>query len=107
MALNHAGFPNTTTFHTVNRQCSSSLQAVAHLANAIRAGEIEVGLAGGVESMSRNYRATKGVPQDVSPRLRGSEVESARDCLMPMYVSIVRMYVLLGISADDVWQGNY
>merc|ERR1719329_1752498 len=36
----------------VNRQCSSGLQAVANIAQAIKAGSIDIGLAGGVESMS-------------------------------------------------------
>jgi acetyl-CoA acyltransferase 1 len=84
MTLNHVGFPNTTTFHTLNRQCSSSLQAINHLANAIMVGQFDVGLAGGVESMSRNYKATRGIPQDLSPRLMRSGVQSARDCVMPM-----------------------
>lgn len=83
MALNHAGFPNSTTFHTVNRQCSSSLQAITHLSHAIMVGQIDVALAGGAESMSRNY-GSRGVPQDVSPHLRNSPVKDARDCLMPM-----------------------
>lgn len=83
MALNHAGFPNSTTFHTVNRQCSSSLQAITHLSHAIMVGQIDVALAGGVESMSRNY-TTKGIPVDVSPRLKNSTVKDATDCLMPM-----------------------
>jgi acetyl-CoA acyltransferase 1 len=84
MTLNHVGFPDSTTFHTVNRQCSSSLQAINHLANAIAVGQLDVGLAGGVESMSRNYLATRGIPQDLSPRLKESGVQSARDCIMPM-----------------------
>jgi acetyl-CoA acyltransferase 1 len=83
MALNHYGFPNSTTFHTVNRQCSSSPQAITHLVHAIMAGQIDVALGGGVESMSRNY-GSKGVPQDVSPHLRNSPVKDARNCLMPM-----------------------
>ena len=83
MALNHAGFPSTTTFHTVNRQCSSSLQAITHISHAIMVGQIDVGMAGGVESMSRNY-GSRGVPQDVSPNLRNSHVRDAKDCLMPM-----------------------
>ena len=83
MALNDAGFPNSTTFHTINRQCSSSLQAITHTAHAIMVGQIDVGLGGGVESMSRNY-GSRGVPQDVSLRLRNSSVKDARDCLMPM-----------------------
>jgi len=83
MALNHAGFPSTTTFHTVNRQCSSSLQAITHISHAIMVGQIDVGMAGGAESMSRNY-GSRGVPQDVSPNLRNSHVKDAKDCLMPM-----------------------
>jgi acetyl-CoA acyltransferase 1 len=86
MALNHAGFPNTTTFHTVNRQCSSSLQAITHISHSILVGQIDVGLAGGVESMSRNY-GSRGVPTDVSPALLGSQVKDARDCLMPMGIT--------------------
>lgn len=82
-ALNAAGFPNSTTFHTMNRQCSSSLQALTHIAHSILVGQIDVGLAGGTESMTRNY-ATKGIPVDVSPLLKESSVKDARDCLLPM-----------------------
>jgi len=83
MALNHAGFPNSTTFHTVNRQCSSSLQALTHVANSILVGQIDVGLAGGVESMTRNY-ATRAIPVDVSPSLKDSPIKDAKDCILPM-----------------------
>ncbi|OJJ39535.1 hypothetical protein ASPWEDRAFT_104062 [Aspergillus wentii DTO 134E9] len=83
MALNAAGFPNSTTFHTINRQCSSSLQAITHIAHSILVGQIDVGLAGGVESMTRNY-ATRGIPVDASPVLKGSSVKDARDCIEPM-----------------------
>lgn len=100
MTLNHAGFPNTTTFHTVNRQCSSSLQAITHLSHAIMVGQIEVGLAGGVESMSRNYKATRGIPQDLSPRLRESEVEHAKDCIMPMGITSENVAERFGISRE-------
>ncbi|KAJ4255881.1 hypothetical protein NW757_004504 [Fusarium falciforme] len=86
MALLNAGFPVTTTFHTVNRQCSSSLQAVTHLAHSIWAGQIDVAMAGGVESMSKNYQ-TRGVPADVGPSLRGTAIKSAADCLMPMGIT--------------------
>lgn len=86
MALNAAGFPNSTTFHTVNRQCSSSLQAITHISHSIMVGQIDVGLAGGVESMSRNY-STRGIPVDVSPLLKESPVKDARDCIMPMLMT--------------------
>ena len=48
-----AGFPTTVTGVTVNRLCGSSLEAVIQGSRAIEAGDAEVILAGGVESMSR------------------------------------------------------
>ncbi|KAB8192475.1 acetyl-CoA C-acyltransferase [Lysobacter maris] len=47
-----AGLPNTVAAQTVNRFCSSGLQAVALAANEIRLGNAELMLAGGTESMS-------------------------------------------------------
>jgi len=52
IALLLAGLPNTVPGLTVNRFCSSGLQAVALAADRIRLGEAEVMLAAGVESMS-------------------------------------------------------
>jgi len=49
-----AGLPQEVPVMTLNRQCSSGLQAVAQVANAIKSGQYEIGLAGGVESMSLN-----------------------------------------------------
>lgn len=53
MALLLAGLPVTVGGVTVNRLCASGLAAVNFAARAIRAGEGEVFIAGGVESMSR------------------------------------------------------
>ena len=52
IALLLAGLPNTVPGMTVNRFCSSGLQAVALAADRIRLGEAEVMVAAGVESMS-------------------------------------------------------
>src|SRR3954465_14733901 len=49
-----AGFPDSVPAMTVNRFCASSLSGAASIAHAIRSGELSVGLAGGVESMSRS-----------------------------------------------------
>jgi acetyl-CoA acetyltransferase family protein len=49
-----AGFPDSVPAATVNRFCASSLTCVIQIAHAIHAGELGVGLAGGVESMSRS-----------------------------------------------------
>src|SRR6478735_2091491 len=47
-----AGIPETTAAQTINRFCSSGLQAVALAADRIRLGDADLMLAGGVESMS-------------------------------------------------------
>jgi len=47
-----AGLPDTTSAMTINRYCSSGLQAAAIVADRIAVGAIDVGLAGGLESMS-------------------------------------------------------
>ena len=53
MAALLAGLPDEVPGYTVNRLCASSLQAVASAAQQIRAGEADVVVAGGVESMTR------------------------------------------------------
>jgi acetyl-CoA acetyltransferase family protein len=49
-----AGFPDSVPAATVNRFCASSLTCAIQIAHAIRSGELSVGLAAGVESMSRS-----------------------------------------------------
>jgi acetyl-CoA acetyltransferase family protein len=49
-----AGFPDHVPAYTVNRFCASSLTATIGIAHAIQAGEISLGVASGVESMSRS-----------------------------------------------------
>jgi len=53
MALLLAGIPMEVPGATVNRLCGSGMEALGSLARAIRAGEMQIGIAGGVESMSR------------------------------------------------------
>src|SRR6478735_5041796 len=53
MALLLAGLPDTIPGVTVNRLCASGLNAVGAAAQAIRSGEMEFAIAGGVESMTR------------------------------------------------------
>ncbi len=66
-----AGFPIEVPGTTIDRQCGSSQQAVHFAAQAILAGDMDIVIAGGVESMSRvpmgsNYRDAK----PFSPQLR-------------------------------------
>src|ERR1700693_3137899 len=53
MALLLAGLPKEVPGSTVNRLCGSSMDAIAIAARAIKSGEVELVIAGGVESMSR------------------------------------------------------
>src|SRR5260221_11431832 len=53
MELLLAGVPETVPGQTLNRLCASGLDAVGAAGRAIRAGEIDFAIAGGVESMTR------------------------------------------------------
>ena len=53
MATLLAGLPDTLPGYTVNRLCASGMTAVSNASQAIRAGDAELILAGGVESMTR------------------------------------------------------
>jgi 3-oxoadipyl-CoA thiolase len=64
MAALLAGLPASVPGYTVNRLCASGLQAVVAAAQAIRCGEADVVVAGGVESMTRSpwVMAKPGTP---------------------------------------------
>jgi acetyl-CoA acetyltransferase family protein len=53
MAVLLSGLPETTPGYTVNRLCASGLTAIASAAQAVKAGEADLVVAGGVESMTR------------------------------------------------------
>lgn len=82
MAAFYAGFPETVPVRTVNRQCSSGLQAVADVAAAIRAGFYDIGIGAGLESMTTNPMAWDG---SVNPRVK--TMAEAQNCLLPMGIT--------------------
>jgi acetyl-CoA acyltransferase len=67
MAPMVAGWPETVCGTTVDRQCGSSLQAAFNAATAVSAGQLDVVVAAGVESMSRVPMGSNG--GDLSDRL--------------------------------------
>ena len=105
-------FPDTVSIASLNRQCSSGLQAVANVAAAIKAGFIDIGIGAGVESMTKarapapihkrsqtwaagliraapaaskqNYGA-RSQPEEISQDVLSNE--SAADCLLPMGIT--------------------
>lgn len=90
-----SGFPETVPVYTVNRQCSSGLQALLNVAGAIRSGSIDLGLACGVESMSLR---SIGEPGDLSSRL--TDNDKARDCIIPMGITSENVAERFGISRE-------
>jgi acetyl-CoA acyltransferase 1 len=102
MAQLASGIPETTPLHAVNRQCSSGLQAVANIANAIATGQIEIGIGAGVESMSTH--PMKGMkPPEVDWKMM-QQHQSAMDCLTPMGITsenVVKEYGLERRKLDE------
>ena len=101
MAALLAGFPVEVPGQTVNRLCGSGLQAIASAAQAIRAGEGERFLAGGVESMSRSPWVIRK-PEEGFPR---SAPETADSTLGWRFVNArmpAEWTIPLGETAEEV-----
>ncbi|KAG8717714.1 hypothetical protein FRC08_006855 [Ceratobasidium sp. 394] len=92
-----AGIPQTTPVQVINRFCSSGLMAVTTIANQIRVGQIEVGLAVGVESMTCN-------PDQGSPPLSEDIMAhvTAKDCVQPMGWTSENVAQDFNISREDM-----
>jgi len=95
MAAFVAGFPETVPVHTVNRQCSSGLQAVAHVAASIKAGYYDVGIGSGVELMSQGRFKWDG---SLNPKAQ--ENDKARACLVPMGITSENVASQFGVSRE-------
>lgn len=100
MAQLHAGYRDTTPLHTINRACSSGLAAVTSIANMITAGQIDVGVGAGMESMTRNY-GSKAIPTQLWEELKQSSVQDAQDCIMPMGLTSENVAKRYGVSRED------
>jgi len=92
-----AGFPETTSIATTNRQCSSGLQAVANIVGAIKLGTINIGIAAGLESMS--FTAMEGSLGDLGDNALQNEL--ARDCLLPMGITSENVSERYGITREE------
>eukprot|EP00197_Chlamydomonas_leiostraca_P010486 CAMPEP_0202865076 /NCGR_PEP_ID=MMETSP1391-20130828/5205_1 /ASSEMBLY_ACC=CAM_ASM_000867 /TAXON_ID=1034604 /ORGANISM="Chlamydomonas leiostraca, Strain SAG 11-49" /LENGTH=455 /DNA_ID=CAMNT_0049544871 /DNA_START=106 /DNA_END=1473 /DNA_ORIENTATION=+ len=88
-----AGIPEEVPCRTVNRQCSSGLQAIADVAAAIKAGYYTIGLAGGVETMSSNPMAWEG---GINARI--GEFPKAQGCMLPMGVTSENVAAKFGLT---------
>lgn len=90
------GLPADIPLCVVNRQCSSGLQTVANIASLIKAGVIDVGIAGGVESMSLFPMGEGMDPNKFSAD--AMDCDSAVACLMPMGLTSENVAMKYGVT---------
>ncbi|CAA0815261.1 3-ketoacyl-CoA thiolase 2- peroxisomal [Striga hermonthica] len=96
MAAYYAGFPDSVPIRTVNRQCSSGLQAVADVAAFIKAGYYDIGIGAGLESMTVD---NMGQIKMVNPKVES--FAKARDCLLPMGVTSENVAERYGVTREE------
>ncbi len=90
-----AGMPDTTPAMTINRFCSSGLQATSIIADRIAVGGIDVGVAGGLESMSMIPMGGNKV--SLNPRV----VEEFPDAYIPMGNTAENVARMFNVSRGD------
>ncbi len=83
-----AGLPETVPGTTVNRFCSSSLQAIRMAYHAIKAGEGDTYVAAGVESISRVDQLSGGI-EALNPKFLGGD-------------AVWQVYLPMGLTAENV-----
>jgi acetyl-CoA C-acetyltransferase len=91
---------------TVNRYCSSSLQAIRMASHAIKAGEGDVFVAAGVEAVSRysNGFADSGPhnPEFAAAEARTAELTNGADAWEPLAGNLPDIYIAMGQTAENV-----
>nr|WP_295465756.1 acetyl-CoA C-acyltransferase [Mesorhizobium sp.] len=93
-ALLSAGLPVTASGTTIDRQCSSGLQSMSLLANAIRNDGVKVGIAGGLESISLVQNDHRNTFKLIDPSLS----PPVSDVYMPMIDTAENVAKRYGIS---------
>jgi len=103
MAQLRAGYPVEVPIQAVNRQCSSGLQAVTDVANAIKAGMIDAGIGAGVESMTNGGGVSKGSKMEIPPINISESVDNdlAASCLVPMGITAENVATRYGVTREE------
>jgi acetyl-CoA acyltransferase 1 len=104
MAMFLAGFPESVPITTCNRQCSSGLQAVAHVAANIKSGNYEIGIGAGLESMSQHPMGAEALG-DINEKVFNNELGSA--CLNTMGQTSENVAEKYGVSRQKQDQMAY
>ncbi|KAL7126798.1 hypothetical protein ABFS83_14G210500 [Erythranthe nasuta] len=99
MAALYAGFPDKVPIRTVNRQCSSGLQAVADVAAFIKAGYYDIGIAAGLESMTADFATSANTIEKINPKVEA--FPQARDCLLPMGATSENVAERYGVTREE------
>jgi len=98
LAQFYSGIPEETAVYTTNRQCASGLQAVMNVAGNIKNGAYKIGLAAGVENMTKQY-GKAGSDYELNPR--AGEQQVTMDVLLPMGVTSENVAERYGITRKD------
>lgn len=94
----YSGIPYTVPASSVNRQCASGLQAFMNIAGGIKNKAYPIGLAGGVEMMTKNPMGSREFP-DINPKIM--DYEDARNCLIPMGITSENVAERYGITREQ------
>uniref|UniRef100_A0A7S3CWW3 acetyl-CoA C-acyltransferase n=1 Tax=Palpitomonas bilix TaxID=652834 RepID=A0A7S3CWW3_9EUKA len=105
MAALSAGIPERVPLATVNRQCSSGIQAIANAAASLKAGYAEVAIGAGFESMS-HFDMMGSVNMDAIGE-KAMENDAARDCLTPMGMTSENVAEEFGVSRREQDRAAY
>jgi acetyl-CoA acyltransferase len=97
MSLLLAGLPPEVPGATLNRLCGSGMDAVGSAARAIKSGEVQLMLAGGVESMSRAPFVMPKADSGLQPHERGLRHHHRLALRQPAHEGVVRR----GLDARD------
>lgn len=78
-----SGMPDTVPVYSTNRQCASGLQAFMNVAGSLKTGQCDIGIAAGVESLSKHAMGDGGWV--FNPKL--NDFQQAQDSLIPMGIT--------------------
>ncbi len=98
LVAQRAGLSDDVTGQTVNRFCSSGLQAIATAANAIMAGQMDIVVAGGVERMTG---------MNMNPNMANTDaklIEMKPDTYIPMGMTAENVAAKYGITREEMDQ---
>ena len=96
LIVQRAGLPDCVCAQTINRFCSSGLQAIATCANAILAGQEEVMVAGGVEDMTHTFKTAD--PAERNPWLE----EHMKGAYMGMGLTAENVVAQYGVGRAEM-----